>query len=68
MTGVQTCALPICSNEFSYWPSKACMDGIVNVNKASHWEGTYEPFEKRENFLHDSWFKTLVKLREKRTK
>lgn len=56
------------SNEFSYWPSKACMDGIVNVNKASHWEGTYEPFEKRENFLHDSWFKTLVKLREKRTK
>lgn len=56
------------SNEFSYWPSKACMDGIVNVNKASHWEGTYESFEKRDYFLHNSWFKTLVKLRELRTK
>lgn len=56
------------SNEFSYWPSKACMDGIVIVNKASHWEGTYEPFEKRGSVLYDSWYKTLVKLREKRAK
>jgi len=51
------------SNEFYYWPSKACMDGIVNVNKAFHWEGMYEPFEKRDSVLLDSWYKTLVKLR-----
>lgn len=53
------------SNEFSYWPSKTCMDGMVVVNKASHWEGTYERFEKRDKVLYDSWLNTLVKLRKK---
>ena len=55
-------------NEFSYWPSKACMDGIVVVNKASHWEGTYEPFVKRNSVLYNYWYKTFEKLREQSTK